>query len=585
MGLLNLWQKKNSQEFLPEDQQGHIDYVKSVTTEDNDSSKKANYQSTYLSDSASDTSGVKPSLVIDPEDSSGSKAYNHIFKDPEAAAYWQNLYEETKYESRHLVDPELTWTPEEERKVVWKSDFHACFWAFIMFLALDIDRYNLKNATADNLLEDLNMTQSDYNLGNTINLVCFLGAELPSQLVSKAVGADWFLPTQVTIWSLVAICQCRMKDRAGFLATRALVGFFEGGFLPEQITWLSYFYTHDEFVKRSAWFYVANPLTQMFSGLLAAAIQNLDGTMGWSGWRFVFLIEGLVTLAIGLASYKMPAGPANTRTWYRKKGWYTDREEKIMANRIVRDDPSKGTMNNRTGVSFKMLWRAFSDYDMWLLYLSRFAIDIIATPLSNYVSIILTKELGFTTIKTNLLMVPYNFVQIFTMLGQSHIATRLKQNGFSLFFSPFWLLVPIVCMRAWPGFIENHWGSYALIFVALAYPPSWPITISWSSANSFSVSRRTVSSAIMNMFSQAGSIVGSNIFQPTDAPKYKRGLESLIGISAAACVLCILTRYYYILRNKQRDKKWDKMTVEEQVEYIKTTTDEGNKRLDSRFTY
>lgn len=63
-----------------------------------------------------------------------------------------------------------------------------------MFLALNTDQYKLFNAVSNNLLDNLGLKTNNYNLGVTLNLVCLLTAELPSQLVSKAVGADWFLP-------------------------------------------------------------------------------------------------------------------------------------------------------------------------------------------------------------------------------------------------------------------------------------------------------------------------------------------------------------------------------------------------------
>ena len=581
-----MWFRKAQQSKEPEREEPaaivdstHAGYEDSAKGDDS----KARYQVGNFSVDSEDSEEYHGAAV----DEENQRGEHNVFSDPEVAAYWRGIYEESRYENRHLFDPEMTWTKEEERKVVWKSDLRALLWAFIMFLALDIDRYNLKNSVSDNLLEDLGINEQDYNLGNTINLVCFLAAELPSQLVSKAVGADRFLPTQVVLWSLVATCQCKMNDRASFLVTRALVGFLEGGFLPEIITWMSYFYKHDEFITRSAWFYVANPLTQAFSGLLAAAIINLEGLNGWHGWQYVFLIEGLFTLTLGLLSYQMPAGPASTKAWYRPNGWYTDREEKIMANRILRDDPSKGNMNNRQGLSIRMFLRAIGDYDMWLLYITRMLADIITTPLSNYIPILLKQYLGFSSVKSNLLMVPYQFVSMFTMLGQSYLAKNVIGNGYALFFTPFWPAIPIACMRWWPGILAQNnsdtWSSYGLLFVALGYPPSWPTTISWSSQNSYSVSRRTVSAAIMNMFSQAGSIVGANIFQNNDKPKYPKGLETLFGISVSTAALVLIVRSYYRWRNAQRDKIWSRMTVEEQVEYLKTTEDEGNKRLDFRF--
>ena len=512
----------------------------------------------------------------------GQRGIHNVFENSEIAEFWRKKYEESKYENRHLYDPKFIWSSAEERKVVRKADWRALLWAFIMFLALDIDRFNLKNAVSDDLLEDLGLDTNDYNLGNTLNLVCFLAAELPSQLISKAVGADRFLPTQVVLWSLVALCQCKMNGKGSFLATRCLLGFFEGGFLPEIITWLTYFYKHDEFTMRSAWFYVANPLTQAFSGLLAAGILNLDGTNGWSGWQYVFVIEGSFTLFLGFLSFQMPSGPANTRAWYRPNGWFTHREEKIMANRILRDDPSKGTMSNRQGISLRMFGRAIMDYEMWFIYVSRFLADILANPLGQYMPFLL-KSLGFEKVTVNLLMVPYNVVSMVTMLLQCYFAKKYSQYGFAFFFSAFWLVIPIACLRWWGGFLEQAWPSYALLLVTLSFPSATAISIAWNSVNSNSVSRRTVQAAITNIASQASGIAGSNVFQKSDAPKYPTGLISIFILSIIASAFILLTRYYFAFRNNQREKVWSAMTEEQRIEYIKTTSDEGNKRLDFRF--
>jgi hypothetical protein len=82
----------------------------------------------------------------------------------------------------------------------------------------------------------------------------------------------------------------------------------------------------------------------------------------------LFLIEGLITLAVGVSAiFLMPASAVATKTWFRPKGWFTDREVGIVVNRVLRDDPDKGDMHNREGITLKSLYRALADYDLWVV--------------------------------------------------------------------------------------------------------------------------------------------------------------------------------------------------------------------------
>lgn len=86
-----------------------------------------------------------------------------------------------------------------------------------------------------------------------------------------------------------------------------------------------------------------------------------------------------------------------------------------------------------------------------------------------------------------------------------------------------------------------------------------------------------------NMFCQTGGIVSANIYRADNAPRYKRGNSVLLGLVISNMVIYVFTKLYYIWRNKSRDRKWDALTDEQRQEYLDTTTDEGNKRLDFRF--
>jgi hypothetical protein len=88
------------------------------------------------------------------------------------------------------------------------------------------------------------------------------------------------------------------------------------------------------------------------------------------------------------------------------------------------------------------------------------------------------------------------------------------------------------------------------------------------------------------MFVQLSSVVSANIYLKDDAPRYRRGNRILIAIACLnLIVLYPATKLYYIWRNKQRDRVWNAMTPEEQANYLATTKDLGNRRLDFRFAH
>lgn len=212
-----------------------------------------------------------------------------------------------------------------------------------MFFALQLDRGNINQALSDNMLDDLHLSTNQYNYGMTIFYLCFLCAELPSQMISKKLGPDVWIPIQMVSWSLVAAMQCFLKEQHGFYVTRALLGLIEGGFIPDAILYLSYFYTSKELPVRLSYFYTASYATQILAAFLAFGLLRMRGVAGWAGWRWLYLIEGIVTMLIGVASwFYLPPSPTQTAGGIRgKDGWFSEREEIIMVNRILRDDPAK----------------------------------------------------------------------------------------------------------------------------------------------------------------------------------------------------------------------------------------------------
>jgi len=107
--------------------------------------------------------------------------------------------------------------------------------------------------------------------------------------------------------------------------------------------------------------------------------------------------------------------------------------------------------------------------------------------------------------------------------------------------------------------------------------------VGWNSINSNTVRTRTVSAAVYNIMVQIGGIVSSNIYRADDAPFYKRGNKVLIGICVFDIFLFLGVKLYYIQRNKYKAKIWESYSAAEKENYLATTKDRGNKRLDFQF--
>ncbi|GAA5881721.1 hypothetical protein JCM16303_006425 [Sporobolomyces ruberrimus] len=489
-----------------------------------------------------------------------------------------------KWENLSNFDPAFRWTHREEKRLVRKINWKIFAWILVCFLALDIDRGNMANATADNLLGDLGLTQADYNLGNTLSKLGFLTAELPSQMLGKKLGVDRWIPLQMCIFSTFAFAQFWMQGRASFLALRFLIAFFQGGFIPDCILYLSYYYTNTELPIVLSCFWCINYFADMLTGFLAVGLLQMRGVGGYAGWRWMFLVEGLATFLVGFASFFMlTPGPSQTKTKWFPNGLFTDREVKIITNRIVREDPGKATMHNRQALTPALLWKSFKDYDLYPLYFIGLTFGIPGYPIGNYFQLSM-KQLGFSTVMTNLLAVPHTVLSMIFLVLVTVLSEVVESRTWLAILENVWFLPFFIALRSLP--VLGGWQYFSLATLLLAFPYVHAIQVSWCSRNSGSVRTRTVSASLYNMFVQMSGIIGSNLYQKSDAPRYFTANSAIIGIIAFNLVIVYPgTWFYYRARNTWKAKQWDNMSTEQRANYLATTTDEGCKRLDFKFVY
>ena len=202
-----------------------------------------------------------------------------------------------------------------------------------------------------------------------------------------------------------------------------------------------------------------------------------------------------------------------------------------MVNRVIRDDPSKGTMHNREPITPKLLWKSLCDFDLWPLYIIGLTFETPMTTPKQYLTLTL-KGMGFGTFVTNLLTIPSTVVSTIMMLLITYISEITGQLTLVSVVGQIWALPFMVYLYVVDINTANRWAVWVVMTLLLGYPnckttlsnisimtlllmqiTAHAIQVNWNSRNSNTVRSRTVSAAMYNMTVQASSIIASNIYR------------------------------------------------------------------------
>jgi len=171
-----------------------------------------------------------------------------------------------------------------------------------------------------------------YSLFGTFYNIGYIICQVPAMLLlSRPSLSRWFLPTMEVCWSVLTFAQSRLGSAASIYGTRFLLGVLETPVASGSLFILSSWYRPEELFKRAGVWYVSNNIGVMFGGYLqAAAYNNLNGVHGLAGWRWLFIIDGCISLPIALVGFLLfPGMPASGRPF-----WLTEAEHELGRRRV-----------------------------------------------------------------------------------------------------------------------------------------------------------------------------------------------------------------------------------------------------------
>jgi MFS family permease len=180
--------------------------------------------------------------------------------------------------------------------------------------------------------EDLGMNDVMWSTGISMFYVGYIISQIPANVIIAKGNPRILMPCCMLAWSVVTICMPAMKSGWSFCVCRFLVGFTEGPFFPAVSLMTSSWYTKHESPLRMGIWHAGNIISNVISGLLAAAVlTNMDGLVGLHAWQWFIILEGIVSIIIAVMGFwLLPNWPNNTGTYF-----FTPEESEMAQWRVL----------------------------------------------------------------------------------------------------------------------------------------------------------------------------------------------------------------------------------------------------------
>jgi MFS transporter, ACS family, tartrate transporter len=185
---------------------------------------------------------------------------------------------------------------------------------FVLYVVCFLDRVNVGFAALQ-MNRDLGLSATAYGLGAGILFIGYALFEVPSNIILARVGARRWIARIAITWGLLSSAMMFVTGPYSFYAIRFLLGVAEAGFFPGIIFYLGNWFPARERARAISWFMTAIPISAVVGGPLSGALLGLNGRLGLAGWQWLFLVEGLPSVMLGVAVLWFLTDRPSQATW------------------------------------------------------------------------------------------------------------------------------------------------------------------------------------------------------------------------------------------------------------------------------
>ncbi|KAK0706193.1 major facilitator superfamily domain-containing protein [Lasiosphaeria miniovina] len=450
--------------------------------------------------------------------------------------------------------------PAKERKLLLKLDSVFVPIVMMVYLSCFLDRSNIGNVKVAGMPADIGASPAEFSTAVSIFYATYVAFEAPWAILLKKLTPRFLLTALCVVWSMATVFSGFITSVGGLYAARLVLGACEGGLFPGLNLYLTMVYKRDEQGKRVSYLFVCTALSGAFGGLLAYVILKMDRVGGYAGWRWVYIIEGILSvLAAAVVWFCLPDDPSDAY-------FLGDKEKHMMRVRAAQRARYMGSGE----FSWEEVRITLEDPKMWISGAIQFCQDVLLYGFSTFLPSIIT-SMGYGSLEAQYLTIPVYMVGGLSFMAFAYVSDRLCVRGpFILLANAFGIAgyVLILCPTA------NGVRYFGTFLCAAAVYNGPGLNLTWLNVNVAPHYRRAAAIGFQQTLGNTAGIVAGQIYR--QAP-YVLGNGFSVGAIGLAQFL-VVAKWAYVRRRNDEKRRIQTGEIADERS-IKT----GDRELDFKY--
>lgn len=435
---------------------------------------------------------------------------------------------------------------ETNRRVLRKIDIYLLPLICLLYATQFMDKTSTSYAAVMGFKTEFNMVGDMYSWCGTAFYIGYLVFEFPANALLQRFPLAKATATFILLWGAVLCLHAVPTNYKGIITLRTVLGMLESAVTPAMVIFTSQWYKKEEQFLRTALWFSCNGIGIILGGAIAYGLAEHESMYSVEGWRVLFIVTGLMTIVIGILFFlHIPDIPS--------KAWFlTEEEKKVVVERIRSNHQGFGNRH------FKMhqFKEAMLDVNTWLYFFFGIAGNIPNGALTNFGSILLNSDFGFTSKEALYMNMPTGAVEFVGCILFAY-SQRFLKHRMAVSLIAMLIALAASCMLAWAPSKNARLCGYYLMYV---YPVTTICALSCFASNTAGHTKKITTNAVFLIGYCVGNIIGPQTFISKQAPSYTGGKVSFVVCDCATVIIIALIYANYWRCNKKKEAELAIMT-------------------------